>query len=74
MPEYLWAIILGCYVVAILYATKIPYNMMVERGVEHIRAVYYNRKIVHVFAGGIISLAIPYVFTCLLYTSDAADE
>lgn len=67
MPEYLWAIILGCYVVAILYATKVPYNIMVGKGVEHIRAVYYNRKIVHVFAGGIISFAIPYVFTSPVY-------
>ena len=36
----------------VLYSTKVPYRMMVERGVEDIRAVYYNRKIVHMFAGG----------------------
>ena len=37
----------------VLYSTKVPYRMMVEKGVEDIRAVYYNRKIVHVFAGGL---------------------
>ncbi|MDA0715441.1 MAG: hypothetical protein O2866_01000 [archaeon] len=67
MQEYVWAALLGFYVVVVLYATKIPYNLMVNKGVEHIRAVYYNRKIVHVFAGGVISLAIPYVFTSPMY-------
>ena len=38
---------MGVYVMVILFATKIPYDMMIKRGVEHIRAVYYNRKIVH---------------------------
>ena len=52
---------IGVYVVFVLFATKVPYEMMISRGVEHIRAVYYNRKIVHMMA-------------CLLYTSDAADE
>ena len=42
----------------VLYSTKVPYRMMVERGVEDIRAVYYNRKIVHMFAGG------PDLFAC----------
>ena len=34
------AVGMGIYVMAVLYATKIPYTMMVERGMEHIRAVY----------------------------------
>ena len=41
---------MGVYVMAVLYATKLPYRMMVDRGMEHIRAVYYNRKIVHMIA------------------------
>ena len=44
---------MGVYVMVILFATKIPYDMMIKRGVEHIRAVYYNRKIVHMLAGGV---------------------
>ena len=47
------AVGIGIYVMAVLFGTKIPYDMMVNRGVEHIRAVYYNRKIVHMLAGGV---------------------
>ena len=31
---------MGVYVMVVLYATKLPYRMMVDRGMEHIRAVY----------------------------------
>ena len=48
-----YSVIMGIYVMIVLYSTKVPYRMMVEKGVEDIRAVYYNRKIVHVFAGGL---------------------
>ena len=51
----------------VLYSTKVPYRMMVERGVEDIRAVYYNRKIVHMFAGGVGSLCVPFLFTDFWY-------
>ena len=61
------AVGMGIYVMAVLYATKIPYTMMVERGMEHIRAVYYNRKIVHMLAGGVGSLSVPFLFTDVWY-------
>ena len=54
---------MGVYVMVVLYATKVPYTMMVNRGMEHIRAVYYNRKIVHMMAGGVGSLSVPFLFT-----------
>jgi dolichol kinase len=61
--QLLWALGLGLYVLAVLLLTRIPYQAMVVRGMEPIRAVYYNRKIVHMLAGGIGSLAVPLVFT-----------
>jgi phytol kinase len=61
--QFLWAIGLGLYVLAVLFLTLIPYRAMVARGMEPIRAVYYNRKIVHMMAGGVGSLAVPLVFT-----------
>lgn len=61
--QLLWALGLGLYVLAVLMFTRIPYRAMVQRGMEPIRAVYYNRKIVHMLAGGIGSLAVPLVFT-----------
>ena len=62
-PQLLWAIGLGLYVLAVLFLTRIPYLAMVRRGMEPIRAVYYNRKIVHMLAGGVGSLMVPFVFT-----------
>ena len=58
---------MGVYVMLVLYATKVPYTMMVNRGMEHIRAVYYNRKIVHMMAGGVGSLSVPFLFTDVWY-------
>ena len=61
------AVGMGIYVMAVLYATKIPYTMMVERGMEHIRAVYYNRKIGLMLAGGVGSRSVPFLFTDVWY-------
>ncbi len=58
-----WAIGLSLYVLSILLLTRIPYRAMVNRGMEPIRAVYYNRKIVHMLAGGVGSLMVPLVFS-----------
>ncbi|MBK1701502.1 hypothetical protein [Thiococcus pfennigii] len=66
-PQLLWAAGLGLYVLAVLLLTKLPYDWMVARGMEPIRAVYYNRKIVHMLAGGVGSLMVPLVFTDLWY-------
>jgi dolichol kinase len=62
LDELLWAAGLSLYVLAVLFATRIPYRAMVARGMEPIRAVYYNRKIVHMLAGGVGSLMVPLVF------------
>ncbi len=53
---------MGLYVMFVLFATKIPFDIMVARGIEEIRAVYYNRKIVHMMAGGVGSLCVPILF------------
>ncbi|MEC7708962.1 MAG: hypothetical protein VYA39_04495 [Candidatus Thermoplasmatota archaeon] len=60
--QFLYALGMGLYVLVVLFATKLPYDMMVSRGVEEIRAVYYNRKIVHMMAGGVGSLCVPILF------------
>lgn len=62
-PQFAWAVGLGFYTLAVLFLTLIPYRAMVARGMEPIRAVYYNRKIVHMMAGGVGSLMVPLVFT-----------
>ncbi len=66
-PQLLWAAGLGVYVLVVLMLTKLPYDWMVAGGLEPIRAVYYNRKIVHMLAGGVGSLMVPVVFTDIWY-------
>lgn len=61
--QLLWVMLLAGYVIGVLLATQLPYRWMVARGIEPIRAVYYNRKIVHMAAGGVASLIVPLVFT-----------
>lgn len=63
MIQVLWALALSLYVLAVLFLTRLPYRAMVNHGMEPLRAVYYNRKIVHMAAGGVGSLVVPLVFT-----------
>ena len=68
MDEQLYyAIGMGVYVMVVLFATKIPYNLMISRGMEDIRAVYYNRKIVHMLAGGVGAFCVPVLFNDYWY-------
>lgn len=70
--QLIWAIGLGLYILTVLFCTLISYRIMVSHGVEPIRAVYYNRKIVHMLAGGVGSLMVPLVFSDPLYPLVAA--
>ena len=67
-----WAIVLGLYVLAVLFLTLIPFKVMVARGMEPLRAVYFIRKIVHMLAGGVGSLMVPLVFSDPWYPLVAA--
>jgi len=61
--EAIYAVILFIWVVFVVYfVTRKTYNYMVKKGVSHNKAVYYNRKIIHVLTGGIIALLVPYLF------------
>jgi hypothetical protein len=70
--QSMWAIVLGLYVLAVLFFTLIPFKAMVARGMEPIRAVYFIRKIVHMMAGGVGSLMVPLVFSDPWYPLIAA--
>lgn len=61
--EILWVLILTIYAVLITFLTKKTYEFMRKKGVKKNVAVYYNRKIIHIFAGGIIALIVPFVFS-----------
>ncbi|MEM2846376.1 MAG: dolichol kinase [Nitrososphaerota archaeon] len=42
--------------------TKKTYMLMLRRGLQDRVAVYYNRKIIHILAGGLVGFIVPCVF------------
>lgn len=61
--EVLIAIPLFLYVLGVLVLTRYVYGALRRRGLSDNVVVYYNRKIIHVLAGGVIALVVPYIFT-----------
>jgi dolichol kinase len=47
--------------------TRKLYFWMKSRGFEHNVAVYYNRKVIHMFAGGVCAIAVPFVFSTAFF-------
>lgn len=61
--EILCAILLFLWVIAVVRViSKKAYDFMISKGFRHNVAVYYNRKIIHIAAGGLVALLVPYVF------------
>jgi dolichol kinase len=58
---FVWVI----FVASVL--TKKFYGCMKKRGVEHNVAVYYNRKLIHILAGGLCALVVPFVFKTFIF-------
>jgi dolichol kinase len=61
--ELLVALALFIYVLGVVYTTKKIYSHMLKRGLKVNVAVYYNRKIIHILAGGVVALLVPHLFT-----------
>ncbi|QOR94549.1 dolichol kinase [Thermosphaera chiliense] len=58
--ESIYTAILFIWVlIVVIPLTKFTYNMMIKKRTTHIKAVYYNRKIIHILAGGVVSILIP---------------
>jgi len=47
--------------VAVVMTRKL-YNYMRRRNVGNSVAVYYNRKVIHIFTGGVVGVIVPYIF------------
>jgi len=54
---------LTLYVLAVVFSSKLLYDALRRRGEPHNVAVYYVRKFIHVFAGGVVALLTPHVFS-----------
>lgn len=53
---FIWIMILAGFL------TRLFYEALTKRGVEAHVAVYYNRKIIHMLAGGLVALLVPFYF------------
>ncbi len=58
----LLATALFVYVMGVLLLTKKLYHAMRNRGVPHNVAIYYNRKVIHMAAGGLVAALVPFLF------------
>ncbi len=72
LKESIYAVVLAAYVLAVIYVTRHLYSIMRSWGLPHNVAVYYNRKIIHVAAGGVVAVLTPALFTSPLIPSIAA--
>lgn len=66
--EIVWMMALAFYAFSVILLTKQIYDYFV--GKKHMNksvAVYYNRKFIHIFAGGFVVLAVPFVFSSPLF-------
>ena len=61
--EVLWFLALGAWAAIIVFAIKPFHGYLMSRGCENMVAVYYNRKVAHMLAGGVPLILVPIVFT-----------
>jgi len=70
LPMYMQSILAIAsvgYAIGIVFLTKWFYHLMTRKGTESNVAIYYNRKIVHMAAGGVGALVVPYFYTLPLF-------
>lgn len=67
VSEAVYTVILAVYVLLVIFATLPLYKFLVSRGVPENVARYYNRKLVHMFAGGVVAVLVPHVYTSPLF-------
>ena len=60
--EIFWVIILSFYAVCVFFLTEKFYYWILKKVHKKEIAIYYNRKLIHIFAGGVILLVVPFVF------------
>jgi len=61
--EFFWIFVLTIYAGGVFLLTKHFYEWMINKEIKKEVAVYYNRKIIHILAGGVIVIAVPFVFS-----------
>ena len=73
LTEVIYTVILFVWVIAVVqFITRKLYDYMVSRGMPHNKAVYYNRKLIHIVAGGFVALLVPFLYETPLLPSTLA--
>ena len=65
--EISWMFVLAGYAFLVFFLTRKCYEWMIKKRIKKSVAIYYNRKLMHIFAGGVVVLAVPFVFTNAWY-------
>ncbi len=65
--ELFWTVILAFYAFGVILLTKKVYDYGMKKHVKKSIVVYYNRKLIHILAGGVVVLSVPFVFNSPFY-------
>jgi hypothetical protein len=57
---FILSIILILYAILVSFITKKTFDFMISHNIKNNDAIYYNRKLVHILAGGVIALFVPF--------------
>ncbi len=58
-----WAVVMIIWVIFVVYfAAKWAYNIAISHGFSQASGTYFGRKVVHLLAGGIVAILLPYLF------------
>lgn len=66
IDDFNLSIILVTYTIIMVFVTKYLYHYMIKKGINEKDSLYYNRKFVHILAGGIVTLFIPFYSTPII--------
>ncbi|MFO8077222.1 MAG: hypothetical protein R6U21_01070 [Thermoplasmatota archaeon] len=66
IDDFILSVILVTYTIITIFVTKYLYHYMIKKGITAKDSLYYNRKFVHILAGGIVTLFIPFYSTPLI--------
>jgi dolichol kinase len=63
LEEWIYTLLLSGWVLFVAMPfTRWTYGLMRKRGLEHHVVVYFNRKIIHVLAGGFVAALVPFLY------------
>ena len=65
LQEGLVGVVVFIYILSVVYGTKLSYGYFKSRNLSDSVAKYYNRKIIHIFAGGVPTIIFSIFFSAV---------